>query len=78
MLTRTKDGWKLNCLGMLCPVPIVKLSVAMSRVRPGEQIVLVADDLGIEGDLNVWCRANQRTVLEQSIEDGVLTAVIQG
>jgi tRNA 2-thiouridine synthesizing protein A len=52
--------WKLDCLGMLCPVPVVKTGQAIRRVALGDLLTVVADDPGVELDLKDWCTANRQ------------------
>lgn len=60
-LTRSPDGsWQLDCLGMLCPVPVIKTGRAIREVGVGDVLVVLADDPGAELDLVDWCGANRQ------------------
>ncbi len=77
-LSRTDDGrWQLDCLGLLCPVPIIKTGRAIRKVGLGEVLTVVADDPGVEGDLEDWCSANRQELLEINTSDGVFTTRIR-
>jgi len=56
----------LDCTGMLCPVPIVKLSKAIKEVQPGQTILLLATDPGSRPDMAAWQRRtkNEVTLME--------------
>jgi len=77
-LTQTHDGlWQLDCLGMLCPVPIIKTGRAIRKLDLGEVLVVVADDPGVEGDLADWCTANRQEWLDMASREGVFTTRIR-
>ncbi len=58
-LSEQNDGtWLLNCLGLLCPVPVIKTGRAIHRLPHGGTLVVQADDPGAELDLIDWCLAN--------------------
>jgi tRNA 2-thiouridine synthesizing protein A len=56
----------LDCTGLLCPVPIVKLSKAIKEIEPGQTILLLATDPGSRPDMAAWQRRtkNDVTVME--------------
>ncbi len=66
MATELVADRTLDCTGMLCPVPIVKLSKAIKEMQPGQTIVLLATDPGSGPDMAAWQRRtkNEVTVLE--------------
>ncbi|MCB9565747.1 MAG: sulfurtransferase TusA family protein [Myxococcales bacterium] len=47
---------ELDCKGLNCPMPIVRLSQAMRRLEAGEQIIIEADDPAFRADLEAWVR----------------------
>lgn len=47
---------ELDCKGLNCPMPIVRLSQAMRRLTAGEVIVIEADDPAFRADLEAWVR----------------------
>jgi len=46
----------LDCLGALCPTPIIQLSKAVRTMNPGDHITLKADDPATKSDLIAWAR----------------------
>ena len=44
---------ELNCLGMRCPLPIIKLAKAM---KENHQVTLLSDDPATLPDLKAWSR----------------------
>lgn len=47
----------LDCVGLYCPMPIVRTAVKIKELKPGEILEVVADDKGIRLDMPAWCRA---------------------
>ncbi len=45
----------LDCKGMACPMPIVKLSKALKEMDKGKVLAITADDPGFEPDVRAWC-----------------------
>ncbi|RJQ43240.1 MAG: Rrf2 family transcriptional regulator [Gaiellales bacterium] len=46
---------KLDCIGVACPMPIVKISQKMRELRPGGILEVWADDEGAKADIPAWC-----------------------
>ncbi len=44
----------LDCRGLLCPVPIIRLSKAVREVPVGSRIRMLATDPGSEPDMRAW------------------------
>jgi tRNA 2-thiouridine synthesizing protein A len=47
----------LDCVGLYCPMPIVKTSQRIKELKAGEVLEIVADDKGIKHDMPAWCQA---------------------
>jgi tRNA 2-thiouridine synthesizing protein A len=71
------DTWRLDCLGMLCPVPIIKTGRAIRKVDVGTILEVVADDPGVESDLVDWCDANRQELVSMKTALGVWTTRIR-
>jgi len=61
-ITKTMD-----LKGLLCPMPIVKLSRAIKEVEIGQSIEAIATDPGVMADVPAWCRTtgNELVALEK-------------
>jgi len=46
----------LDCIGMRCPLPIIKLARALVSMPLESQILLLSDDPASEPDLRAWAR----------------------
>lgn len=77
-LTPLPDGaWRLDCLGLLCPVPMIKAGRAIRQVDAGHTLEVVADDPGVENDFKDWCVANRHTLVSMHESRGVWTTRIR-
>ncbi len=50
-----KADRSLDCIGLYCPLPIVKTAEMIKRMKTGEVLEVVADDKGIKKDMPAWC-----------------------
>lgn len=72
----------LDCIGLQCPEPIIRLCMAIKRIAPGDTLVIEATDLAFRADLHAWSAMTGNPVL--SFDDGspkratVLKAVAGG
>jgi TusA-related sulfurtransferase len=44
----------LDCRGLNCPMPIVKISRAMKRLQPGSSLRVLASDPSFGADVQAW------------------------
>ena len=51
-----KSDQTLDCIGLYCPMPIVKTAKKMEDLKVGEVLEVVADDKGIKQDMPAWCQ----------------------
>lgn len=51
-----KADQTLDCVGLYCPMPIVKTAQKIKEMKPGEVLEIVADDKGIKLDMPAWCK----------------------
>jgi len=61
----------LDFKGLLCPMPVVKLAMAMKQVQVGDLIEAVATDPGVMADIPAWARTsgNEVVTLEKREKD---------
>ena len=52
-----KADQSLDCVGLYCPMPIVKTAERIKKLHTGEVLEVVADDVGIKQDMTAWCKA---------------------
>jgi tRNA 2-thiouridine synthesizing protein A len=52
-----KADQELDCVGLYCPMPIVKTATKIKDLKVGEVLEIIADDKGIKMDMPAWCQA---------------------
>jgi TusA-related sulfurtransferase len=55
----------VDCLGLACPLPVVRLARAVASVEVGGLVELLADDPGARVDIPVWCRLKDHQLVAQ-------------
>ena len=68
MSDETKVDLKLNMEGLLCPIPVVKLSQAMKEVPVGGVIESFATDPGVLADIPAWCKTTGNELMKMERE----------
>lgn len=63
-LTSVKELKVLDCCGLQCPGPIVKVSETISQMHEGEVVKVSATDMGFASDINSWCKTTGNTLLK--------------
>ena len=67
----------LDCKGLLCPMPIVKLAKAVRELAPGQVILLEATDPGAIPDVAAWSKNTGNPILSQDQNGAVMRFWIQ-
>jgi len=60
----------LDCLGLYCPMPIVKTAEKFKELKPGEVLEVLSDDKGIKEDMPAWCQTTGHEFLGMEEEEG--------
>jgi tRNA 2-thiouridine synthesizing protein A len=63
-----KADQTLDCVGLYCPMPIVKTAEKFKELKAGEVLEIIADDKGIKYDIPAWAQAtgNEYLGMEES------------
>jgi TusA-related sulfurtransferase len=46
---------ELDARGLVCPMPIIKLSKIIKEMQKGDTLEIRADDPAFESDVTTWC-----------------------
>ena len=69
---------ELDCRGVRCPMPIIRLAQRIGDVPVGQVVVVVADDPAARPDVAAWCRMRGHDYLGESVaDDGVPTYAVR-
>jgi len=58
----------VDCLGLLCPLPVIKLAKTLPTVAVGDTVTVLADDPAAATDIPAWCRMRAQELV--SAESG--------
>ncbi|BAK97319.1 putative coenzyme A disulfide reductase [Oscillibacter valericigenes Sjm18-20] len=61
-----RETIRLDCSGMQCPGPIMKVFETMKGMRDGEVLEVAASDPGFVKDIVAWCRRTGNTLVSNS------------
>ena len=61
---------KLDCFGLLCPMPIIATAKKMKEMQIGEILEIRATDEGIKTDLPAWCKATGQEFMAVEEKEG--------
>lgn len=70
------DG-TLDCKGLSCPMPIIKLAKSMKTMPSGNVLQMIGTDPGSKEDIPKWCSKTGNAFLEMAEEGGVNTFYIR-
>ncbi len=62
---------RLDCRGLLCPLPVYRASQAVARLAPGQVLRVECTDPGSLADFPAFARQRNLTLLSVSQADGV-------
>ncbi len=72
-----KADQSLDCVGLYCPMPIVKTAEKIKQLGQGEVLEIVADDKGIKMDMPAWCQATGHQFLGVEEEGGEIKVYVK-
>lgn len=62
---------EIDCIGLFCPMPIVKTREAILPMRPGQLLAMLSDDPSSDADMRSWCQMTGNEMVDISRRDGV-------
>jgi len=72
-----KSDQKLNLEGLLCPIPIVKVSQAIRSMEVGKVLEATATDPGVLADIPAWVRSTGNELVSIQKEGKLITFLIK-
>lgn len=67
----------VDATGLRCPQPILKVTIAMPDMQPGDILEASADCASFEEDIRKWCERMSKTLLAITRDGDKVTAQIQ-
>ena len=57
---------EIDCIGLFCPMPIVKTREAIREMRAGELLAMLSDDPASDADMRSWCQGTGHELEEHT------------
>jgi TusA-related sulfurtransferase len=67
----------LDCKGMKCPQPVLKVAIKAKTFPAGETLIVHADCSTFPSDVEKWCKDNGKVLISCLDNGGSFTATIQ-
>ena len=64
----------IDCKGLNCPVPIVRISQAIKKMEAGQTLEVTADDPAFSADVAAWVSKMGHTLI--AFEDGAVQRAV--
>jgi|CXWL01.1.fsa_nt_gi tRNA 2-thiouridine synthesizing protein A len=66
------EEFRLNALGLACPLPLLLAIRDMAALLPGQILEIVGDDPGLLADIPLWCAKAGHELVEIEEDEGVI------
>lgn len=67
----------LDCTGLNCPIPILRLSKAVKNLKTGERLEMIATDPGSVKDVQAWSQQTGNTLVESRQEQEKFKFIVE-
>jgi len=67
----------LDLSGLLCPIPVVKVSKAIKDIAIGEAIEATATDPGVLMDIPAWCKGSGNEMVKMDKEGTTFRFIVR-
>ncbi len=68
----------LDCIGLYCPIPVLKTREEMDKLAVGEVLEVLADDPAAEEDLKAWAkRTGQKLLTIEKTDEGMRFLILK-
>jgi tRNA 2-thiouridine synthesizing protein A len=67
----------LDCKGLSCPAPLMRMSRAMKELDSGETLEVVADDPAFLADVHAWVAKTGHGLAEQGEQNDIQRVVLR-
>jgi tRNA 2-thiouridine synthesizing protein A len=77
MADELKISATLDLKGLVCPIPIVKVSQAIKQVQVGEMVEAFATDPGVLADIPAWSKTSGNEMVKMERIDKTFHFVVR-
>ena len=67
----------IDCIGLFCPMPIVKTREALLQMGPGQVLEVTSDDPGSEADMKSWSARTGNELVEMERNGAVFRFLVR-
>ena len=67
----------LDCKGLSCPMPILKLAKTLKKMKSSQVLQMVGTDPGSKEDVPKWCTKTGNEFLGSEEDNGVYTYYVR-
>ena len=67
----------VDCVGVQCPLPVIKTAQAIKEIEVGQLLELRATDPGVEPDMKAWTRRTKNELVGITKEGDVFRVLIR-
>jgi tRNA 2-thiouridine synthesizing protein A len=68
---------QIDCIGLFCPMPIVKTREAMTQMTAGQILAMLSDDPASDPDMRSWAQNTGHELLDVTRNGAVYRFVIR-
>lgn len=68
---------EIDCIGLFCPMPIVKTREALQGMHVGELLAMLSDDPASDPDMRSWCVTAGQDLTQVTREAGVFRFLVR-
>jgi tRNA 2-thiouridine synthesizing protein A len=72
-----KADHQLDCKGLLCPMPVIKISKAIKTIGLGQILEMQATDPGSRPDMEAWTKQTGHDLVASHEANGVFTFYVR-
>lgn len=72
-----KADVKLDCFGLLCPMPIIQTAQKIKAMKKGEVLEVTSTDEGIKEDMPAWCRQTGQEFIGMEEEGEIIKVYVK-
>lgn len=67
---------EINCLGEMCPIPVLRMSEALKKMPRGDSIKLITDHSCVVESILAYCKKSRATAEPDEVINGVWEIII--
>jgi tRNA 2-thiouridine synthesizing protein A len=60
---------EVNCIGMICPLPVLRTKKALSDMQTGKILKVIANDPGAKHDIPMFAIQTGNNLIHSEVED---------